>query len=193
MTECEIACYERLLAGSSYVIEYGCGGSTILAVSARVRRIVSVEADPNWLAKLRQEPEIIEAEASRRLTFKFVDIGPVGNWSYPTDDSQRKQWPRYPAAAWRRTFRDRLLRAKPDLVLIDGRFRVACAVETATHAARGTVVVIHDFCNRPQYAIVGEFLEEADRIDKMALFRAPGGLSRRARNTLLTRYGHEPQ
>ena len=37
---------------------------------------------------------------------------------------------------------------KPDVVLIDGRYRVACVAATAMNAPPETVILIHDFWGR---------------------------------------------
>lgn len=172
MTDAEIACCRRSFASARSLVEYGSGGTTLLAVEAGLRRIVSVESDRRWIKRLRREAASIRrAERIGRLAFRFVDLGPVAAYGYPAGERARERWPDYPAAPWRTGWVDRLLRRPPpDLVLIDGRFRVACAVETAARAAPGTRVLVHDYRDRPHYAPIGDILDLVELIDTLAVF-----------------------
>ncbi|MDR7058689.1 MULTISPECIES: hypothetical protein [unclassified Sphingopyxis] len=73
MTAAEVTQFELQLAGRSSLLEFGCGGSTVVA-ARQVRRIVSVDSDPAWLAKVQADVrrEVVE------FTPFHVDIGPVG-------------------------------------------------------------------------------------------------------------------
>ena len=54
MTAAEVTQLELQLAGLSSLLEFGCGGSTLVA-ARQVRRIVSVDSDPAWLAKVQAD------------------------------------------------------------------------------------------------------------------------------------------
>ncbi len=49
-----------------------------------------------------------------------------------------------------------------DLVLIDGRFRVACALKCFLHVGSDCVVAFDDYLDRPHYHVVGQFYETID-------------------------------
>ena len=49
MSAAEIAQVELQLAGRASLLEFGCGGSTLVA-ARQVQRIVGVDSDPAWLA-----------------------------------------------------------------------------------------------------------------------------------------------
>ena len=83
MTAAEVTQLELQLAGLSSLLEFGCGGSTLVA-ARQVRRIVSVDSDPVWLAKVQAD---IAGEAIEFTPF-HADIGAVGEWGYPTDESR---------------------------------------------------------------------------------------------------------
>ncbi len=89
MTEAEVTQFELQLAGLGSLLEFGCGGSTLVA-ARQVRRIVSVDSDPVWLGKVQAEVtrEVVE------FTPFHADIGPVGEWGL---SGRRRQYPRLAA------------------------------------------------------------------------------------------------
>lgn len=161
MTTAEVTQFERQLAGLSSLLEFGCGGST-LAAARQVRHIVSVDSDPAWLGKVHAE---IEQESAEFTPF-YVDIGPVGEWGYPADESRIRDWPRYHTQIWRS------MTGSPDAVLIDGRFRVACLMQAIIHCKPGCIFLFHDFNDRPQYHAVLKHVDVLARVDTLAVMRA---------------------
>jgi hypothetical protein len=142
MSGAEIAAYEDLLKNANCVLEYGTGGSTLLAVRHTHLKIYAVESDKSWIEKLRQFPEIQSAERENRLIFIHADIGPTGVVGRPTDTRFKRRWPNYSAAPWQdKSF-------SPDVILIDGRFRVACALQAVIHMKSSAVIAVHDFQRR---------------------------------------------
>ena len=149
-----------LLPGASY-LEFGSGGSTFLALEHGVGLCRSVESDPDWLATMRRSPAIAEAEASGRLAFEFVDIGPVGEWSIPVNKEDFRSWPSYYLPVWER------VEPAPDVVLIDGRFRAACALTALIACPDGTCLLVHDFFHEdPMRANYGRLLDVADIVER---------------------------
>ena len=70
MSDGEGALFQRQLATATHYLEFGCGGSTLLAVRSPARVILSVESDPAWIGKIQQHPEIAAAVAGQRFSFK---------------------------------------------------------------------------------------------------------------------------
>ncbi len=161
MTAAEVTQLELQLAGLSSLLEFGCGGSTLVA-ARQVRRIVSVDSDPAWLAQVQAD---IGGEAVE-FTPVHIDIGPVGDWGYPTDESRLRDWPRYHSQIWRG------MGGSPDAVLIDGRFRVACLLQAIIHCKPDCVLLFHDFTDRPQYHVVLKHVDVLARVDTLAVMRA---------------------
>jgi len=63
------------------------------------------------------------------------------------------------------------LQTAPDLILIDGRFRVACALEAARRRTlKGATIAIHDF-QRRHYQIARLFLKRVEMVERLAIFR----------------------
>jgi hypothetical protein len=152
-----------------------------LALGAGVSRLVSVESDLGWIGKLREIPAIDEAERQGRLTFVHVDIGQVGKWGRPVDGSGAARYAAYASAPWARC-------DAPDVVLVDGRFRVACALEASLQRVGQAKIAFHDFWKRPQYHVVLPLLDCIDRVDSLAVFQRPAPFNESAARQLLERY-----
>lgn len=152
-------------------LEYGSGGSTVLAGRLGVPDIVSVESDADWLGKV--EAKMSAAAAPGRFYPLHVDIGPTEEYGYPVDRTPRQEFRRYPLKPWR-FCRERGLR--PDLVLVDGRFRRACMIATLIHAQPGTRVIFDDYRRRPHYHDVEAFAKPLAHAGRMVEFRVPKGL-----------------
>lgn len=169
MTAGEVAQFELQLAGRASLLEFGCGGSTLVAAQ-QVQRIVSVDSDPLWLDKVTAEL----AGAPVDFTPFHADIGPVGEWGYPVDEARIRDWPRYHTAIWR------ALSGSPDAVLIDGRFRVACLLQAMIHCKPDCIFLFHDFLDRPHYHGVLRHVDVLARVDTLAVLRAKGQVDGKA-------------
>lgn len=163
MSKPEIAHYQALLNDFRTVVEFGSGGSTLLAVTGGAR-VISVESDANWIARLRTFGEIRAAEESGQLTFIHVNIGQVGAYGRPVDTTARHTWPYYPLSPWAEC-------PAPDLVLVDGRFRVACIAQAVLHCRRKSLIIVHDFWSRPAYHQALKLLNWVSSVDSMAVFK----------------------
>ncbi len=136
----EAALLSGYLDRSTIYLEFGSGGSTFAAVASSPRQIVSVEADAVWIAQMQRHAPLAEAEAKGRLRLLHADIGPVGRWSIPLSrNDPQPEWRRYPFAPWAQ------LTQAPDLVLIDGRFRLACILLSLLACPAGTPILVHDW------------------------------------------------
>ncbi|MCB4767249.1 hypothetical protein LGR54_01390 [Ancylobacter sp. Lp-2] len=162
------------------IVEYGCGHSTGEFVRLGAARILSIDSDPAWIERLRLVPELAGAEAEGRLGFIHVDLGPVKNWGKPKDRSLKQRWPAYPLAPWVRE-----PDFAPDLVFVDGRFRVASILAALLFGPPGVTVVAHDFWSRPEYHPVLAFAEVVERAETLAVLRAAPGLDLAALATAL--------
>lgn len=158
---------EAHLRRAQTVVEYGCGGSTFLALEAGVKRIRSVETDPAWISRLAAEPDIRSAVAARRLELLHADIGEVADWGMPADKTFSTKWVDYPMCPWRDA------EMQPDFVLVDGRWRVASALTSALMTNGKALIAIHDLDIRPQYRPALALLDEVERVDGFGVYRLP--------------------
>ncbi len=165
MTDGEIELFSRHLRTAESIVEFGCGGSTKLAVDLGVSLIHSVESDPAWVKTLSVHPELVPSIASGKLHLHYADVGPVRKWGAPVDNQAAGRWNTYYTSVWKK------VAGKPDLVLVDGRWRVAC-VARAIIECPGSTIVIHDFWPRRNYHVVLGFLDHLDTVDTMGVFRA---------------------
>lgn len=157
------------LAKAQVYLEYGSGGSTVLASSYPLL-LVTVESDRRFLdAALAKasggRAEIVAVHAALGV------IGPGGspivNW--PKHRSIEKGR-RYTSAPWEHLTERR---AMPDLILVDGRYRVAATLESLLRlpAHSNALFVVDDFAERDYYQPILEFAEKPEYIDRLLAFR----------------------
>ena len=57
-----------------------------------------------------------------------------------------------------------------DVILIDGRFRVACALDIFNKIKEDTIILIHEFF-RPQYLIIEKYYDYIYHWDTLYMFK----------------------
>ena len=112
---------------------------------------------------------IICARGSRALL--HCDFGQVGPWGFPAGVDRFRGFHQYACAPWDAA---QTGGHTPDLVLVDGRFRVACFLYSLVCARPGTVILFDDYADRPQYHVVEEFCLPIARAGRLARFEAGG-------------------
>lgn len=166
LTEGERAALTDYLRLSKYYLEFGAGASTYLAVLyGGSVSITSVESDAGWINYLCKWRCIRKAQRKKRLLLSHAYIGETGLWGSPINDDKRDLFPNYSMLVWEK------ISKRPDLVLIDGRFRVACAAATALKCDKNCIILIHDYPIREEYFIVEEFLDKVEEIGTLTQFR----------------------
>lgn len=155
---------ERLKESVVY-LEYGMGGSTVMAADLCVKEIHSVESDMAFLNAVKKR--VAECHSKSKTYAYHIDIGPTKEWGFPLDNTFANCWPKYCIAAW-----DALLAQGrlPDLILIDGRFRVACFLASLLFSKLGAVILFDDYVDRPHYHVVEKHLQPSAREGRMAEF-----------------------
>jgi hypothetical protein len=119
MTPSEISLLSGFLRSANNYVEFGIGGSTVLASSLVKRSIVSVESSAEWIEKVASSVDIDRSRI--HLNLVHADIGPVGALGGPASEASRSLWPNYSKVIWSLADVE-----AADLYLVDGRFRVAC-------------------------------------------------------------------
>jgi hypothetical protein len=183
----EIALLSSLLRRTKHMVEFGAGGSTTLSLKLGVSHLLSVESDAEWISRILVDDAAARAHEDGRLKLLHADIGLIGFLGGPGKASDRSKWPSYSRTPWAH-LGDHAL----DLILIDGRFRVACILDSLLRVDRHTVLAVHDFWNRPAYHIVLPFLDEIDRCESLGLFRVRRELDRTAAEALLKEAAYWP-
>ena len=188
MTLEERALLHEWSAPCSHIVEFGCGGSTILFLEGTSAVIDSVDNNRDWVERISAEPRPAEAIGNGRLKFCLVDTGPVGKWGFPTDDTTRPLWRSYSCAVW-----NGLRNPAVDLVFVDGRFRVACTLMALLQALPPAVIAFHDFWTRlERYADVLRFLDVSGRAGSLAILSVRQGNSRLELEQMLQHHLEDP-
>lgn len=162
MSAAERRLFKQSLENATRYFEFGSGGSTVWAVQQGLV-VEGVESDARWVNALKQR-------LGPACRVETVDIGPTGDWGYPTSASSIDKFPDYSRAIHQHEIAF-------DLILVDGRFRVACILAAIQHIVRwhnepqNARLFIHDFWNRQQYHTVLEFLEPVERVETAGVFK----------------------
>ncbi len=163
MPEAESAHLADAYRNAQVILEYGSGGSTRLAAAMLGKYIMSVESDYEWASSLHAE--LASAQTASPVSVHYVDIGETGPWGRVLSDEGWRNYHRYPNGIWDTPyFRD------PDLVLIDGRFRLACLLTVMMRCTQPTRVLFDDYEDRPKYQKVGALISPTKQIGRMAEF-----------------------
>ena len=163
MPKAEAALLREEYTRAEVILEYGSGGSTVVAAEMAGKTIFSVESDLEWTKMMRawfaQNPPKSEVDVI------WSDIGPTKEWGHPVNQAQWKRFAEYPLKVWELAeFRH------PDVVLVDGRFRVGCVLATMYRIARPVVVLFDDYAERKQYHKIEEFAGTPKMAGRMARF-----------------------
>jgi len=152
---------EKILKSKLY-LEYGSGTSTLFADKNNIN-YYSIESDKNFFNILK--PYL------KNKNYILKDFGLVGSNSTPLFISYRKYFLKVKAQKYAgdilQDFDKRHL--IPDLILIDGRFRILCALfvyKFLKNKNSSTTIIIDDYKMRPYLHI----LEELFHIEKIGSF-----------------------
>lgn len=159
----EAALLRKEYAAASVILEYGAGGSTLVAAEMTGKQVFAVESDGDWIAMMKEW--FAANPPSSQITLHHGDIGPTVDWGRPKSESQWRRFLNYPLTIW-----DHPALVHPDVVLIDGRFRVGCFLATLMRITRPVTVLFDDYANRKAYHIVEQFYEPIARVGRMARF-----------------------
>lgn len=153
--------FKRLIKDTRIYAEYGCGASTIWVAKSSNCRIYSVDSSSQWI-------QIVENEcgSKNRPTLHLADLGPVGAWGRPVGYEKAHNFDDYTDWIWTNT-------QKPDLVLIDGRFRICCFLTCLLNGKSGTKIIFDDYVNRPLYHFVERYVKPIEKCGRQALFVIP--------------------
>jgi hypothetical protein len=182
MTAAEIELLSAALRPAVRYVEFGSGGSTVLAATIVGESIISVDSSQEWLGAVEQA--CLEAKTPIMPKGVLVDIGRIRDFGWPIDETARDRWPDYHSSVWARWPEA----AKADVFLIDGRFRVACFLQSLLHSDSDCIFMMHDYFSRPYFHIVEMFARVIARADDLAVFVKRASFSSEACYETLTRY-----
>ena len=164
LSDCEREFLINVSKNCSSYLEFGSGGSTYLMLKyTNIPKITSVESSVEWLNHLRHF-SIISDNENARLKLVYIDIGKTGQWGWPLEYQKKQQFVNYSMFPF---INDK----KYDFIFIDGRFRVACALQVILNCDMDTKILIHDFNMREKYHVILEFTDVIDTADSMILLK----------------------
>ena len=159
------ALFKNLISEVKTYFEYGCGKSTEYMYKKSNASIFSVDTSKKWAAKTLN----LSKDSNReRLNVKWIDVGDVADWGYPMSFEKKQNFVKYANWFWE-------FGLKPDLVVIDGRFRILCFLTSIKFASIGTKIIFDDYTNRPFYHVAEDFLKIKDICGRQALFEVDEG------------------
>ena len=153
--------FKEIVISAKTYAEYGCGASTIWVFNNTHCEIFSVDSSEVWLDEVERE-----CGESERLNLHFSNLGKVKDWGMPRNYENHHNFKDYTDWIWGQN-------VSPDVVLVDGRFRVACFLTSLLWAKEGTRLVFDDYTNREEYHIVEKFIKPVSTCGRQALFIVP--------------------
>ena len=155
--------FKQLAAAVKVYGEYGCGESTKWVVDNTDAKVISVDTAREWVEFVHLQSKV----NAGRCTLQHIDVGPVGAWGYPISHNNVEGFELYTDFIWS------MEGPEPELVLIDGRFRVCCFLTCLKYAPAGTQIIFDDYVSRPCYHYVERHVERKDECGDQCLFIVP--------------------
>ncbi|MDR2694988.1 MAG: hypothetical protein LBC79_01225 [Deltaproteobacteria bacterium] len=146
-------------------LEFGMGGSTRLFFARGAAALYSVEGDLSFMKMVCDDP-LLRAKFAANIFFPiYANIGQVGEWSVPVGHPT-PIWLNYHHNIWEKIAAQTL-----DFTLIDGRFRVACALQCFLRCRRNNMYLIHDFTIRPEYHLILKYADIMEQAGSSVLLK----------------------
>jgi hypothetical protein len=176
------------LRGCKTYLEYGSGGSTLAALRM-VPNVVSVENDRRFYRAVTSKARLLPSGQYFPI---FVYTGPTSAWGFPKvrlpTALRTSLGRRYARAPWISIDRNKL---SPEVIFLDGRFRVACALESLLQLPDGSNcrLFLHDFeKHHGAYFPIFEFAEQIQQHGEAVIFRRATNFDQARCRAVLARY-----
>jgi len=164
MSSNEIACLQKYLDNATNYFEFGMGGSTVLANNtANIIKITCVESDIRWVNKVEdfcKSPKI----TTHVPGFSAGVLGKPLNRFKKITESEKLLWESYS-----KTINN--TNELYDLILVDGRFRVACGLAAHANIKPSGFLLVHDYSTRKHYHSIEKFYNKIDEVERLAIFQ----------------------
>ena len=142
MQQNDVIAFSYFMKKENVYFEFGSGGSTNLAFYYKLKNIYSVESDIRWHNKLKNN--------NINITYLTIDLkAKPKQYGTPGDGTNVEDWKKY-IQAYKSEY-------NADIILIDGRFRVACGLDIFSKIKNDTLVLIHDYSDRKHYHILENY------------------------------------
>lgn len=137
----ELIAFLSFLTKNTIFYETGSGCSSILA-KYYAKKTISIEGCKTWYKK--------GIKIGLKNSIIFKDLKPDNeNWSVPGDKSNLEDWKNY--------FQSYKKEYNADIIFLDGRFKVATAMDLFNKIKEDTIILIHEYKSRPSYFILENY------------------------------------
>ena len=164
-------------------VEYGSGGSTILAAIMNTPYIISVESDAVWMRRVQRK--FSKISSTSQINFIYANVGRVGPWGTPLEKIDGElQYANTPWAS--------ITNGSSHLfVLIDGRYRITCLLVALLRCPARTHLLFDDYYDRESYRVVESILKPSLRVGRGAVFIKPYKVDEIAINSLIRSFKYD--
>jgi hypothetical protein len=137
------------------VLEFGSGGSTLL-LAEFAEQLISIESDKKFAAQLNKRLEDLNYSKASVI---YANIGPTKSFGQPISCLApifKKKYMNYA-----RIFDNLDSQFNPDVVFVDGRFRVWCSIQACQKLDQNFILIVDDYFDRTEYHEIEKFLGPA--------------------------------
>ena len=139
--------FKKKLKNSNFFFEYGSGSSTIYA-DKKNKKYVSIETDKNFY-------KFLLTKLKNKKSLRYFSLGIVGEFSYPILCSEQQ------IKNYIFSIDKYFINKTPDLILVDGRFRIACCLNLINKVRfkKKLTIILDDYQKRKEYHCLNKFFQ----------------------------------
>ena len=150
----ELIAFLSFLTNNTIFFETGSGCSSIIA-KHYAKKSIAIEGGKDWYE--------MGIKNGLKENLIFHDLKPDNPiWSKPGKQSTIEDWKKY--------FQSYKKEYNADVILIDGRFKIATAMDIFNKINDDTIVLIHEYPQRPIYFILDEYYQYIYHWDSLTAF-----------------------
>ena len=167
--------FKKYVKNCDIYFEYGVGKSTKYVIENTKAKIVAVDSDKNWIKS------IDISKRKKDIKLNWIDLGELGDWGRPKTYYHRNNFFDYISINWQ-------FNSMADVILVDGRFRVACFLYSLLKSKEGKIIIFDDYTNRSYYHVVEEIVPVFDLCGRQAIFKVPKKFNNNMASKLLDKF-----
>ena len=167
--------FKSYLKNCKLYFEYGVGSSTRWVLENTNSKIIAVDTDKEWIDFVNIKVE------SFRTKLIWVDLGDLTKWGRPNSYKYRNSFMDYIGGIWN-------FNKQADVILIDGRFRVACFLYSLMNSKTGSTIIFDDYFDRPWYHVIEEVISPQDKCGRQAVFKVTKVYDKKLTKNLLNKF-----
>ncbi len=155
----DLKLFYKYIDNATNYFEYGSGGSTIkVSEKNNIKYIFSVESDIEWYNKIK-----ILLKDRKNFNYILNEMNTLSKkFGYPGPNATEIEKINYSEQI---NLLDKDMKNKIDIILIDGRFRVACCLKCFNNISDNCLIIFDDFLTRNYYHVVLEYFNIIDKTE----------------------------